>query len=168
MLSRIQQYLGKTIAVTFNILLLILITRFFLFEPGEVNGQSMESTFHDEQRFLVNKYVYLFHPPERFDVVQLFDTKTEQLFVKRIIGLPGETIVMKRNSVFIRSSDGTEKQLQEPYLDSEDITMVPFGSQNEFFIPEHAYFVLGDNRLFSQDSRELGVVHRRFILGKVI
>lgn len=168
MLSRIQQYLGRTLAITLNILLIILITRFFLFEPGQVNGQSMESTFHDEQRFLVNKFIYLFHPPERYDVVQLFEAETQQFFVKRVIGLPGETVIIKRNRVFIKTADGTEFQLEEPYVDSTALTTVVFGAQNEFVVPEHNYFVLGDNRSFSKDSREFGPVHRRFILGKVV
>lgn len=168
MLSQIQQYLGRTVAVTLNILVIILVARFFLFEPGQVNGQSMEPTYYDEHRFLVNKFIYLFNPPERFDVIQFYDEKSEQFFVKRVVGLPGETVVIKRGSVFIHSSDGTEVKLEEPYLSPESLTSVEFGGQNEFMVPEHSYFVLGDNRLFSQDSREFGSIHRRLILGKVI
>lgn len=128
----------------------------------------MESTFIDGQWFVVNKFIYLLHPPERYDIIQLFDADTEQLFVKRVIGLPGETVVINNNSVFIRSVDGTDVPLPEPYLDPEDLTTVLFGAQNKFVIPEHSYFVLGDNRLFSRDSREFGPVHRKDILGKVL
>lgn len=168
MLQRIQQYLGKTALIVFNFLLLLIILKFFVIDTGQINGQSMENTFHDQDKFLINKINYLFYQPQRGDMVQFFDAASDQFFVKRVIGLPGETVVIKQGSVFIRDLSGQEYQLSEPYLKEQQVTRVQYGQNNEILAEPHTYVVLGDNRLFSHDSRDFGAVRRQEIQGKVI
>ena len=105
--------------------------------------------------------------PKRLEVVQFLDPQTDQFFVKRVIGLPGEVILIKRNGVFVRTPDSMEFQLSEPYLRKDTVTAVAAGSPLEFVVPENTYFLLGDNRANSHDSRDFGPVHRRYIQGKV-
>ena len=107
--------------------------------------------------------------PQRFEVVQLFSPLAEdKLLIKRIIGLPGEKIIFKRNSVYIKKFDGIEQQVIEPYLSNEISTRVEYGASSEIYIPENSYFVLGDNRFQSIDSREYGPVARQIITGRAV
>lgn len=168
MIKQIQQYLGKTVSLGINFLLIVFIVRFVIVEPGQVNGQSMEPNYHDNDIFLVNKLVYLLHEPQRFDIIQLYDTTSNQFFIKRIIGLPGETVIFKRNQVFIHTVAGEDIELAEPYLSADAITSVQPGLPHSIYIPPHRYYVLGDNRLFSNDSRVFGPVQRRNIIGQVV
>lgn len=167
-LRNTQAYLRKTISVVLHGIILFSIVRFFIIEPSVVNGQSMEPVFSDGNVFLVNKAVYLVRTPQRFDIVQMYDEQSGHFFVKRIVGLPGETVTIKRNTVFIQESDGTEWELEEPYISEGNSTRVEPGQESKVTVPEHSYYVLGDNRLYSNDSRGFGPVHRRNIQGKAI
>lgn len=169
MLRAIEQYLSKTASIVAHFVLFLFFVRFFIIEPGVVDGQSMEPNFWDNQVFMVNKVTPLLSSPKRLEVVQLFPPQArDRLIIKRIIGLPGETVSIKRNAVYIRNSTGYEFELSEPYLYENIVIKVPYGASQEFFIPDNSYFVLGDNRIYSGDSREFGVVHRNRIVGKVL
>lgn len=120
----------------------------------------MEPNFEEGQRVLVNKVVYSFHEPERGDVIIFHpppphDSKTTP-FIKRIIGLPGETIEIKNGAVYVNGS-----QLHEPYIDEPPSYTFP-----EYKIPEDNYFVLGDNRNKANDSHTGWTVPRQNIIGK--
>lgn len=169
MLSEVQSYLSKTVTICFKFLFFLIIIRFFIIEPGRVNGQSMEKTMRDDELFLVNKQIYFFHEPRRFELIQFFHPQVEnELIVKRVIGLPGETISLKRNGIFIKEIGGHEIKIQEPYLKPDAVTSVFPGQIREISIPANTYFVLGDNRLFSKDSRDFGPIHRQYVNGKII
>lgn len=169
MLERFQQYLIKFVTILLQFILFIVLIRLFIIAPGVINSQSMEPGFSDNNFFVVNKVVYLTRLPERFEVVQFFSPLSEnQLVVKRVIGLPGETVIFKQNNVYIKSLVGEESKLDEYYLDGSTMTPVKPGQPTEVLIPEYSYFVLGDNRLYSTDSRDFGPVHRRLITGKII
>jgi signal peptidase I len=128
----------------------------------------MEPGFHDQNIFFINKILFMFRSPRRFEIVQLFESgKSDVLLMKRVIGLPGETIVVRKNSVFIRDAQGNDTQLEEPYLSPDVITRMPVGRDVVMHVPEDSYLVFGDNRLFSTDSRYYGPVHRRLIVGKL-
>lgn len=164
-----QRYLGL-VAYTIAVFVLILLTiRFFFISPGRVNGRSMEPNYTDEKFFFVNKSVYLFASPEKFDVVQVIEPESEKLIIKRIIGLPGETIIIKRGRVYIKNQ-AEEVQLDESlYLDKMVLTrIVGQSAPLEFTLKDNEYFVVGDNRDFSMDSRHYGPIHRKVIVGKVI
>lgn len=148
-----------------------------LVQTYEVRGSSMESTLHNGQFLVVNKaayfnlgrkwvpfagsgngdIVYIFHPPRRGEVI-VFDPpiKTDEAFIKRVIGLPGETIEIKRGTIYINGVPLKESLNLEPPND----TMPPL------VIPPDSYFVMGDNRSHSNDSRSWGTVPRKNIVGK--
>lgn len=124
-----------------------------------VEGPSMKDSFHSEQRLLIIKdnIAYAFHEPERGDVIIFHSPGNKRGdYIKRIIGLPGDTIEVKMRSVYI---NGTE--LDEPYVkDSPNYTFAPVK------IPGNKYFVLGDNRNNSSDSHNGWLVPRQNIIGK--
>jgi signal peptidase I len=154
----------------FLFLLGIFIIRFFIFSSGAVNGPSMEPTFIDEDMFFVNRIEYLFHSPKRFDVVQFIEPQAKRLILKRVIGLPGETIVIRHGKVFLRRSGSTEENEinESEYLsDSVFTALAPRSIDTVFSVPENSYFLLGDNRPRSIDSRHFGSVHRDQIIGHI-
>lgn len=119
---------------------------------------SMEPNFHEDQRILVSKIAYRFHEPERGDVI-IFHAppKPEEDYIKRIIALPGETIEVKKGIVYIN-----DHQLSEPYIKDRAKFTLP-----QRRIPKGEYFVLGDNRNNSNDSRNGWTVPHQNIIGKV-
>jgi signal peptidase I len=127
-----------------------------------VDGPSMKITLNDGQQILANKIVYKFHEPERGDIV-IFRSPygDEEDYIKRIIGLPGETVEIKEGIVYIRKEDGTVLQLDETYITRQS----PSSFEGEK-IPENEYFVMGDNRLNSRDSRNGWTLPRESIIGK--
>lgn len=149
------------------ITLTLAIVIFFLIQAtvdsSVVVGCSMEPSLDDGQRLLINKVVYMFHEPERGDII-VFDPPdslgSENDFIKRIIGLPGERIEIKDGVVYIHQ-DGQVSPLDEPYI--EDPPRYDFQGE---VIPDNEYFVLGDNRNNSNDSRGGWTVSREDIVGK--
>lgn len=137
-------------------------TAIYLVQMTGVTGNSMMPELSAGQSVLVNKTVYRIHEPERFDVVVFrYLYKDNQYYVKRIIGLPGETVQIIDGSVYING-----EKLKEPYA-SEPIRDAGRAA-NPIELGKDEYFVLGDNRNFSSDSREtdVGNVNRVQILGK--
>jgi len=145
--------------------LLLVIVIFFLLQTTVqsfvVLGSSMEPNLEERQRILINKVVYAFHEPERGDVIVFHPPNNRRAdYIKRIIGLPGETIEIKQGTVYIHK-DGNILPLDEPYI-KEPLTHTFKGG----LIPEDEYFVLGDNRNNSNDSRSGWTVKREDIIGK--
>ena len=166
--SKVQHYLGRTVAICIKILLAAFFIRFFLFTHGRVEGASMEPTLKNGQTFFVNEAVFLFRQPRRYEIVDAFDpVDKNKLIVKRIIGLPGEKIIFKENTVFIQPPNGAEFALQESYL-PKNIINLPEPDKAEIVIPPSSYFIAGDNRQWSHDSRFYGPVQRSLINGKVM
>jgi signal peptidase I len=146
---------------------LVLFSRTFLIEPGIVNGMSMEKTFIDEEVFLINKITLLLREPKRYDMVQFFDKDSDELIIKRVIGLPGEQVYIKKNSIFIIDKHGIETKLNEPYLSQYMVTRTKDGAVKYDILEPNKYFLLGDNRVSSTDSRTTGPIHRKYILGTI-
>ena len=123
---------------------------------------SMEPNFVEKQRILVNKVVYNFHNPERGDVIILVNPNNpNEDYIKRIIGLPGESVEIKEGVVYIHKDDDNVLLLDEPY-----IAEPPSHAFKGDIIPENEYFVLGDNRNNSIDSRSGWTVPHQNIIGK--
>lgn len=164
----IERYLSRITSIIAHTALLLVIIRFFVLDPGVTDGMSMEPTLRDNTYFLAEKISAIAVPPKRFDVIQHIEPiKRDRSFVKRIIGLPGETVTIKQNAVFIAPPAGEEYKLPEPYLRPDAIISVPFRARREFVLGDNEYFVLGDNRQNSNDSRVYGPVHRSLITGKI-
>ena len=161
---RYLQIMLRTIIICGAVILFI---RSFIVEPGRVNGRSMEDTFIDANLFFVNKFELLRKPPQRGEIIQFIDPESNKSVMKRIIGLPGETIKISKGKVFLILPTG-EIELHETYLQPETFTYTP-SKDTEIYenIGPYEYFVLGDNRTESIDSREYGTIHRSYIMGTV-
>jgi signal peptidase I len=143
-----------------------LIVRQFVLQQFAVSGESMEYTLHDGDRVLVNKLSYRLHDPRRGDVVVLKSLQgtSERDLIKRVVGLPGETVEWHDCSLFI---DGRE--VVEPYLDQPLIHegTTPCGpDQAKITVPDGSVFVMGDHRNNSMDSRNLGPIKDSLIVGR--
>ena len=148
----------KEIIIYVSIFLLIIIIRTFIVTPIRVNGDSMNPTLKDGEIMILNKIGYSINGVERFDIV-VVDYNGDKL-IKRVIGLPGETLKYENNILYING-----QEVEEPYLNesTEDFNITSFGYSK---IPRDCYFVLGDNRDDSKDSRIIGCVIEKQIKGK--
>src|SRR5579884_1395038 len=136
----------------------------FIAQPHKVSGSSMYPNFKNNDYIITNKIGYDFEKPQRGQVIVFKNPKDlSQDFIKRIIGLPGEKVKIQDGHVFIN-----DQQLPEPYLPDGLQTMAGAFAQEgqEIDIPPDNYFVLGDNRPASSDSREWGFVTRQEIIGQ--
>ena len=136
----------------------------FLFQSVRVVGRSMTPTLNDSQQYLLNRWIYYVRAPQRTDVVVIRDPADNGFSVKRIIGVSGDSIYLKGGSVYING-----RKLNEPYLPASTPTY-PFGASQEQFIicGKDQFFLLGDNRMNSADSRSYGAVSRNRILGLIV
>ncbi len=134
--------------------------------PHKIKGQSMMPNFPDSEYLLTEKVTYYLHTPARGDVVVLAPPPTvseTDEFIKRIIGLPGETVMVKDNHVYIN-----DKLLKEPYL-ADTLPTVPgdfLTNGKEYTVPAGEYIVMGDNRVNSSDSRYWGPITKSEITGR--
>jgi signal peptidase I len=141
----------------------------FLLQPHQVRGESMEPTFQDAQYILTDKFSYRLHAPERGDVVVFKSPQNQSIdFIKRIVGLPGEKVKLVDGKVIVISDKySAGLTLNETYTNGAPTRP---GSQlkegEEFVVPPNSYFVFGDNRNHSSDSREFGAVGRDLIIGR--
>lgn len=155
--SLLQALLQETLQVVLPALLLALTVHLFLAQATVVFGQSMEPNLSAHQRLIIDKISYRFRPPQRDDIVVLKIPSMDELLVKRIVALPGEKVAIQNGTVYINDVPLPEPFLQDPSNQSmEPIVLGPLD-----------YFVLGDNRGNSNDSRVFGPIKRDYILGRV-
>ena len=143
---------------------IIIPVRFFLVQPFYVRGASMEPTFFDKEYLLIDEITYRFAEPKRGDVVVFrYPRDPSEFFIKRIVGMPGDTVDVKDGGVTITNQDHAGGVvLEETYLDQP----VTIGNKHVTLNPDE-YFLLGDNRGSSLDSRNFGPVKEEYIVGKV-
>jgi signal peptidase I len=137
-------------------LLLEIFISLLFFSPFNVAGDSMEPTLMNTDVIMIDKTAYLFSEPQRGDIVIFFGTdEPDKFFIKRIIGMPGETILLKEDKVFIVNEDGKEIFLDEPYVQIRGNKLYSLRQIDgtRYQVPKGHYFVLGDNRNSSYDSR---------------
>ena len=134
----------------------------FTIQHSVVISPSMVPSLQVGQHLIIHKVVYKFHEPERGDVIVFHPVNSQQGdYIKRIIGLPGESVEIKEGIVYIHKKDSSVFPLDEPYI--TDPAKLPFRGDT---IPENEYFVLGDNRNNSGDSRSGWTLPRQNIVGK--
>lgn len=164
------------------IIILIFLARMYVFSPVKVEGHSMDPTLHDNQRLITSKISSL----DRQDIITTKEPDNQNIYVvKRIIGLPGDRVEMKNNVLTING-----KEYDEPYLDEfkekfkqdklaeeysyskafqeQAANATSFTNDFNVTVPKNNYFILGDNRLISKDSRIFGFVDQSLIQGKVV
>jgi signal peptidase I len=146
-------------------LAIVLPIRFFLFQPFFVKGESMEPNFKNGDYLIVDEISYRLRAPERGEVIVFkYPSDPSQLFIKRIIGLPGETVDIENNKINISKDEKAQDLDESSYLNSDINT---WGSI-KLTLGKDEYFVLGDNRLFSYDSRRFGILPKEDIIGRVV
>lgn len=158
-LSSLLEFI-KTVAM---IVIVAFLVRFYLIQPFIVEGSSMEPNFHNGQYLLVDKISYRFRPVGRGDVVVFHPpTRPGLNYIKRVIALPGDSIEIKDGEIVVNGV-----RLEEPYLDGEQTLVRNSAVANlKSKLASDEYFVLGDNRDHSSDSREIGSIPRSNIVGR--
>lgn len=161
-MQRGMESIYEILRTVFVVLFFAIIIRAFVFQPFVVEGSSMVPTFHDRDYLIVNKFEYRFEKPHRGEVI-VFQSPTipNTNFIKRIIGLPGEVVKIDKGVVSVNG-----KVLDEPYINHDNsdggglqpVTIERFLNQDE-------YWVMGDNRNHSSDSREWGPLKKSAIIG---
>ena len=145
------------------ILAILVMVYLFIMSPQEINGSSMEPNFHNGEYILTNKVLYKFRNPIRGDVVIFKSPMNKEIdYIKRIIGLPGDTVKLENNSMYVNG-----QKVNEPYLAPD---VIIFGGSylsegSEVTVPPGQYFVMGDNRPHSSDSREFGPIAKEDFIG---
>lgn len=142
-------------------ILIIVPVRAWVAQPFIVRGASMEPTFEDGEYLIIDELSYHFRKPKRGEVIVFrFPEDVSKFFIKRVIGLPGERIELRDNKVFL-VRDAKREELQEPYL-AETLTTPDVAVE----LGKDEYLVLGDNRLFSSDSRRWGALREELVAGR--
>lgn len=133
----------------------------FVYQPVKVEGGSMEPGLEDQERIFINKLVYRWENIGRSDIVVFrYPRDPSKSFIKRVIGLPGDRVRISFGHVYVNGKLASEPYVPDEFLDTR--------SYPETIIPPNSYFVLGDHRSMSNDSREFGPVPRSYIYGKAV
>jgi signal peptidase I len=149
-------------------LLIILPIRYFIIQPFYVKGASMEPTFHDHEYLIIDEISYRFNDPKRGEVIVFrYPDNPQEYFIKRVIGLPGEKVEIINGEIFIYNRDNPEGfKLDEGLYLANNIKTYNT-NEEPVELESGEYFVLGDNRYASKDSRTFGVLNKSFITGRV-
>src|SRR6202162_868347 len=133
----------------------------FLYQPVKVEGVSMMPGLEDQERIFVNKFVYRWEPIQRGDIIVFrYPRDTSKSYIKRVIGVAGDRVHIVKGQVYVNGEALDEDYVPSDYADGR--------SYPELVVPRNSYFVLGDHRTMSSDSREFGPVNDRYISGKAV
>jgi signal peptidase I len=165
-LKELGAFFWDLIKIVAIALAIIIPFRTLVAEPFVVSGTSMLPNFHNKDYLIIDRLSYKFSQPARGDVIVLrYPKDLSQYFIKRIVGLPGDKIQIKQGRVFVYSSQNPQGvELNESYLPQTTETL---GRSDIVNLGSDEYFVLGDNRLASSDSRDWGILPKGDIVGKV-
>ena len=150
-------WLRELVQVVAPALVLALVVHLFLAQATVVYGQSMEPNLSQYQRLIIDKLSYRLHPPQRGDIVVINLPRMDEMLVKRVVGLPGETVALRDGQVFVNG-----EPIPEPFPHDLNFQDMP-----PLRLEPLQYFVLGDNRGNSNDSRSFGPIPREYIVGRV-
>ena len=133
----------------------------FLYQPVKVEGTSMLPGLEDQERIFINKFVYNWEPISRSDIVVFrYPRDPSKSYIKRVIAIGGDRVVIDKGRVYVNG-----KLLRELYVPAQ---YVDFRSYAETVVPTNSFFVLGDHRSMSNDSRDFGAVERSYVSGKAV
>jgi len=159
-MKKVLIFVWEVVKISVISLAIIIPVRYFLIQPFFVRGASMEPNFDNGQYLVINEIGYRFESPERNDVIVFkYPLDLSQYYIKRIIGLPGEAVKIMEGLVFVNDSNLDESS----YLPEGTITQ----GEIDIKLGQDEYFVLGDNRGASSDSRQWGILSRKNIIGQV-
>ena len=153
-------------------LIIAMLLKTFVFANAVVPTGSMLNTIHEGDRIIASRIEYYFNDPERYDIIifkapdEVAKGNEKEFYVKRVIGLPGETVTIVNGVVYITDASGTTLQAEDDFITACE----PTGNFGPYTVPENSYFVMGDNRESSVDSRywvTTNYVDRDLIIGKV-
>lgn len=154
-------------------LVVAILLKTFVFANSVVPTGSMLNTIQKDDRIIASRLAYKFDDPERYDIIifhfpdAVAQGDNDTYYVKRIIGLPGETVTIVNGVVYVTDKNGETTQLEDDFVTACD----PVGNYGPYVVPENSYFVLGDNRNSSEDSRAwrtTNFVDEKLIIGKVM
>ena len=158
-------FIWEILKIVIIALLIVIPIRYFLFQPFFVRGQSMEPAFENSDYLIIDEISYRLGSPQRGDVIVFkYPQNPSQRYIKRIVGLPGETIAIEAGSVIIFNWEGSQTLDESDYLSPS----VQTPGDVRVSLDEDEYFVLGDNRVSSADSRRWGSLPRENIIGRVL
>jgi signal peptidase I len=133
----------------------------FLYQPVKVDGASMMPGLEDQERIFVNMFVYRWEPIQHGDIIVFrYPRDTSKSYIKRVIGVAGDHVRIENGQVFVNGKPIDEGYVPRDYADAR--------SYGEVVVPAHCFFVLGDHRTMSNDSRDFGAVNERYIYGKAV
>src|SRR5213082_215735 len=157
-LKRETRVWTRDLLIAIGLALVIIV---FLYQPVKVEGTSMAPLLSDQERIFINKFVYRFEPIQRGDVVVFwYPLDHTKSFIKRVVGLPGETVEIRQGVLYVNG-----KAIPEPYVPPQYEDLSDFGPLR---VPKDNYFVMGDHRISSNDSRVFGPVDSQFIYGRAV
>lgn len=154
----------KGIIFTF---IVVYVCQLFLFLPTTVNGESMSPTFEDQDKVIISKFSSI----DRQDIIVFDVPGLDKYYIKRVIGLPGDEIVVEDDVLYING-----EKVDEPYLEQNKKEALSMNLTGDFTleeltgkkrVPEDSFFVMGDNRLYSSDSRFFGFISKESVIGEV-
>lgn len=149
--------------LAFLIVVVVIPIRVFVISPFVVDGESMHPTFENLDYLIVDELVYDFSTPARGDVIVFrYPNNPSIFYIKRVIGLPGETVSIDHGVITVTTITGKKQTLAEPYIVNEDATYT-----KDITLNADEYFVMGDNRPNSSDSRVWGPLPRKDVVGRV-
>ncbi|MCA9359462.1 signal peptidase I [Candidatus Nomurabacteria bacterium] len=163
--QKVEHPLTEIVRFSIIAILIVIPIRMFIAQPFIVSGASMDDTFHSGEYLIVDQVTYHFENPSRGDVIVFrYPKDPSKFFIKRVIGLPGDTITIENSTVTITNAENPDGfALDEPYIKS----MQPAAPFSEI-LGEREYFVMGDNRDQSSDSRSWGVLQEERIIGRAL
>ncbi len=165
--QKVLRFIWDLLKVVCVSLAIIIPVRYFLIQPFYVKGASMEPSFYDHEYLIIDEISYRLDEPARGDIVVFkYPKDPSQFFIKRVIGLPGETVEISDNNVYVYKNDDTKQKFlldESSYLDSNTKTL----ENRKWTLGPTEYYVLGDNREYSLDSRRFGPVEAELIIGRV-
>ncbi len=168
MIKNFFNFTFELVKVVVISLAIIIPVRYFLIQPFYVKGASMEPSFYDHEYLIIDEISYRFVEPKRGDIIVFrYPRNPQEYFIKRVIGLPGEKVEIREGEIYVYNDEYKDGViLEENYLSEETKTYGNFSSEI-VELTEGEYFVLGDNRNSSKDSRSFGPVKESFVTGRV-